>query len=168
MPTLGSTADIQSKKKPVSLPRVWSGPDETGSGPSTCVQGTLGPSAGQVGLPGSQHVPTHPGEHQRLLLFYSLCVINPSSVSGTPTGLVMPQQECGESRRGAGSAAIPPELCLVPLPCCQPGSLWLEVWWSFSLVLVGTFWPYMGFLPVRSWPLCEGVESVTCIDGSLT
>lgn len=77
--------------------------------------------AGQAGLPGSQQALTCPDEEMTTGTCYFLCFINPGSVSGTSTVLMVPEQEHGESRRGVGSALILPELCLV----------------TFSLVLVG-------------------------------
>lgn len=106
----------------------------------------------------------------RYLLFCALCFFNPSSVSGTSTGLVLPGQECGESRRGTGSVLVLPKLCLVFLPYCLPESLWSGVWKPSSLVLVGTLWQHHSLAP-----FCRGLDfhvkgwgSVPFTDGSLS
>lgn len=112
MTALGSTPDIQDKKKPVSLRGAWSGRDQTEHDSDRT------PLAGQACLPGSQGALTCPDEETTTGTCHFLCFINPGSVSGTSTVLIVPEQEHGESRRGVGSALILLELCLVTiLPC---------------------------------------------------
>lgn len=102
MTALGSAPDIQDKK-PLSLREAWSGSEQTEHDSDRI------PLAGQASLPGSQQALTCLDEETTTGTGYSLCFINPGSVSGTSTVLVVPEQERGESK-SAGSALFLPEL----------------------------------------------------------